>query len=121
MHMIINSFDKNNIIYETKCDKVVLKYKIDKFKILGIPLKIIYDKIEYSNYMTNIYIIDEKTLDILEQIENNTTNKYNLIKVNKKNNKKYITCKNKINNKLSNDLYISIVKIFNNNYYNYII
>jgi len=121
MHIIINTFDKNNIIYESKNNKIVLKYKINDFKLIGIPLKIKYDDIQYNDYITQIYISDLDTLKILEDIENNHNSKYNLIKNNRKNDKKYITCKNKVKNKYSDYLYISIVKIFNNNYYNYII
>lgn len=121
MYIIINTFDKKNIIYETKNNKIVLKYKMDDFKILGIPLKIKYDEFQYNNHITNVYISDTDTLNILEDIQSNCKLNYNLIKVNRLNNKKYITCKNKVKNELLDYLHISIVKIYNNNYYNYII
>ena len=66
------AINKDNIIYEYRYDKTVLKYKLNDFIIIGIPLKIIYDEYIDMNYITKLFISDKNTLELLNNIDNNS-------------------------------------------------
>ena len=132
MHMIINNLNTENIISFEKKNKIILKYKIDDFYIIGLPLLIKYSSIIYNNFLSHIYIESENDLKKLLDIEKEINKKYQvnndiqLVKYNNVNNKNYITCKrNNIKNEHKNTInkliYINILKIQNNIFYNYII
>jgi len=121
MHLIISNINTDNIIIENKKDKIVLKYKIDNFTLLGIPIKIHYSHIDSFEYNSHLYINNIKTVNNLLNIEKKIGLNYKLLYYNLKKKEYYIICRNKPNNTLNNFVHISIVKIYNNNYYNYII
>jgi hypothetical protein len=125
MHIIINKFIPENLLFENKKNKLVIKYKLNDIILLGIPLNIKYNLIIHFNNITYVYIDDIKTLDTLLTIQNHINSNINminnLVKYNIKKKKYYIICKNRNNRNIIKNLYISIAKIYNNNYYNYIL
>ncbi len=121
MHLIISNINFDNIITENKKDKIVFKYKIDNFTLLGIPIKIHYSHIESFEYNCHLYINNIDCVNNLLNIENKIGLNYKLLHYNFKKKEYYIICRNKSKNILNNIIHISIVKIYNNNYYIYII
>uniref|UniRef100_A0A6C0CZP8 Uncharacterized protein n=1 Tax=viral metagenome TaxID=1070528 RepID=A0A6C0CZP8_9ZZZZ len=122
MYIILNHINKDDILYEQKSDKIVLKYKLNDFIIIGIPLKIKYDEYININCITKFFISDKTTLDVLNIIDSNYSSSIKLLKYDNYQKKYYIMCKKICNRKIKDSIeYISIIKIYNNNYYNYII
>lgn len=121
MHLIISNIETDNIIIENKKDKIVLKYKINNFTLLGIPIKIYISNIYSFEYNCHLYINNIHSVNNLLNIEKKIGKNYKLLHYNFKKKEYYIVCRNKVNNISDNFVHISIVKIYNNNYYNYII
>lgn len=121
MHLIISNINTDNIICENKKDKIVLKYKIKNFILLGIPIRIYFSDIESFNYYSHIYINNIDSVNNLLNIEKKIGLNYKLLHYNYKKKEYYIISRNIVKNISENFVHISIVKIHNNYYYNYII
>ena len=121
MHLIISNINTDNIITENKKDKLVLKYKIDNFILLGIPIKIYFSSIKQFDYITHIYINHINTVNNLLDIEKKIGLNYKLLHYNFKKKEYYIISRNFVKDITDDFIHVSIVKIYNNNYYIYII
>ena len=126
MYLIINNIDYNNIKIKLLNDKYQLRYNINSYDLLGIPIKILYNKIYYKNTSTCvIYVNDLECVNMLQNIEKKCNEyiqspllfyDYNLKSY-------YFICKNYNQKKYTDSiLYINISKIkkIKNNYKIYV-